>query len=153
MNGIKQGITFDSGISNFVVVIVLNRVMDMTQIWANLRTNRLTLLAMDTPMIQEGDVWNPDESCVAKARSMCRHISRILKSGGFHLQISVHQIHFRKKYLLGWHGAAEDVVQKEGCSDELNWSFRVETIGGDGECFQNFLYIMRNSDYSSTGTR
>jgi hypothetical protein len=99
--------------------------------------------AMDALMTQEGDVWNPEDSVVEKARSMCRHISRILKPGGYHLQISFQQPHFRKKYLLGWHGAAEDVLQREDGSDEFRWSFRVENTGGDdGACFQNFLYVM-----------
>jgi hypothetical protein len=103
--------------------------------------------AMDALMTQEGDVWNPEDSVVEKARSMCRHISRILKPGGYHLQISFQQPHFRKKYLLGWHGAAEDVLRREDGSDEFRWSFRVENTGGDdGACFQNFLYVMRTND-------
>ena len=32
--------------------------------------------AMDAIMVEEGDVWNPDEEVVVRARSMCRAISR-----------------------------------------------------------------------------
>ena len=101
--------------------------------------------AMDALMTQEGDVWNPEASVISKARSMCDHISRILKPGGHHFQISFQQPHFRKKYLLGWHGAAEDCIRKEDASDEFKWSFRVESIGGDGGCFEDFLYIMEKN--------
>jgi hypothetical protein len=99
--------------------------------------------AMDALMTQEGDVWNPSDSVVVSARSMCQHISRILKKGGYHLQISFQQRHFRKKYLLGWHGATIDSIQKEDGSDEFKWSFHVDTIGGKNGCFENFLYIMK----------
>lgn len=101
--------------------------------------------AMDALMSQEGDVWNPDEDVIDKARSMCRHISRILKPGGYHFQISFQQPHFRKKHLLGWHGAAEDYVREEDASDEFDWSFRVESIGGESGCFEDFLYIMQKN--------
>jgi hypothetical protein len=107
--------------------------------------------AMDALMTEEGDVWNPKESLIEKSRSMCRNIARIMKPGGHHLQISFQQPHFRKKYLLGWHGAPSNFTQKEDASDEFGWSFRAESIqSGGGGCFHNFLYIMRKS-YDSEG--
>jgi hypothetical protein len=72
-----------------------------------------------------------------------------LKKGGHHLQISLAQPHFRKKYLLGWHPKKEgEQIQPQQTDDsyteEFGWSLRVETIGGDSNngCFRHFLYIM-----------
>lgn len=60
--------------------------------------------AMDAIMVEEGDVWNPDTNVIDMARKMCREISRVLRVGGMHLQVSFAQPHFRRKYLEGRHG-------------------------------------------------
>ena len=105
--------------------------------------------AMDALMTQEGDVWNPEQYVIDQSCSMCSHISRVLKKGGHHLQISLAQPHFRKKYLLGWHtkGEGEQIQPQptdDSYSEEFGWSLRVETILGDSNngCFHHFLYIM-----------
>jgi hypothetical protein len=110
--------------------------------------------AMDALLVGEGDVWNPDPTVVALARSMCRHISRILvQDGGHHLHISFAQPHFRKKYLLGWYPANNnnpkdigegdvELERDEDYSHEFGWTFRVETIQKEHGCFHHFLYIM-----------
>ena len=99
--------------------------------------------AMDALVAPEGDVWNPEKSVIRKARAMCRQISRVLKPGGYHLQLSFQQPHFRKKYLLGWHEAPDDLISFDDKSGEFEWSFRFETIGGEGGSFQVFFYIMK----------
>ena len=100
--------------------------------------------AMDALMTQEGDVWNPDARAIAASRAMCQHVSRILRSGGHFLQISLNQTHFRKKYLLGWHN--NDSVDKsdDGYSEEFGWTFRAEQAAEDSVpgCFGHFLYAM-----------
>jgi len=108
--------------------------------------------AMDAIMTNEGDVWSPDSDVVDKASVMCHHISRILKKGGYHLQISFAQPHFREKYLLGQHSSNGDnddeldplvsIVNELEYSNKFGWDYKMETIGGDG-CFHNFLYIMQ----------
>jgi hypothetical protein len=107
--------------------------------------------AMDALLAREGDVWNPDQTVVDEARSMCKHITRILKPNtGTHLHISFAQPHFRKKYLLGWHALSEETPKEaveakdEVYSQEFGWTYRVETIAGDDNdgCFHHFLYIM-----------
>ncbi len=106
--------------------------------------------AMDALMVQEGDVWNPRQTVIDQARSMCQHISRIIKRNGKFLQISFSQPHFRKKYLLGLHpvnGSGDDTEQLDHSSSgenesvEFQWTLRVATIAEKG-CFENFLYIM-----------
>lgn len=112
--------------------------------------------ATDALLSQEGDVWNPNQSVIHLSRSMCAHVSRILKNGGYHLQISFAQPHFRKKYLLGWHPKEEGIpLQHDGddtYSQEFKWSLQVETIALDDNegCFCNFLYIMAKKRSDST---
>ena len=82
-------------------------------------------------------------------RNMCQGISRILRSGGYHIHISFAQPHFRKKYLLGQHSAsnvslATDLLfDKDVC--EFHWDLECEKIGGDNAsgCFHHFMYVMR----------
>lgn len=113
--------------------------------------------AMDALMTAERDVWNPDQGVIDSSRKMCRHLSRILKIGGYHLHISFAQPHFRKKYLLGQHSLGQDVEpMKEtkfkdslslDCgeySTEFGWDYCVENIGDDEDGgFNHFLYIMK----------
>lgn len=126
--------------------------MDMTDM-SELKTESFDVVidkaAMDALMTREGDVWNPEQEVIDQSRSMCRHISRILKpEGGTHLHISFAQPHFRKKYLLGWHPKTEGedplTDQPEEYSLEFGWTYRVETIAGNEKdgCFHHFLYTM-----------
>jgi SAM-dependent methyltransferase len=134
------------------------QVMDMTNMsdFANQSFDVvLDKAAMDALMVQEGDVWNPRQTVIDQARSMCQHISRILKPNGKFLQISFAQPHFRKKYLLGQHAsnsnddendhqqanATTTTTTREDASDEFQWTFQVEKIAEKG-CFENFLYVM-----------
>jgi len=133
-------------------------VMDMTDM-STLPCNHYDVVidkaAMDAFMTAEGDVWNPDQKVIDSSRKMCRHISRILKIGGFHLQISFSQPHFRKKYLLGEHPLGDNMDQVEEkiisqqdlveYSVEFGWDYTVETLDdNEGEgCFHHFLFIMK----------
>ena len=98
--------------------------------------------AMDALMVDEGDVWHPESGVVKGARSMCRAISRVLKVGGVHVQVSFAQPHFRRKYLLGVHGGAGP--DGGGVSEEFGWDLEEESIAGDNDgCFHHFFYVMR----------
>mmetsp|Transcript_19856 Transcript_19856/g.27935 ORF Transcript_19856/g.27935 Transcript_19856/m.27935 type:complete len:299 (+) Transcript_19856:31-927(+) len=138
-------------------------VMDMTDMSAAFADESFDVVidkaAMDALMTQEGDVWNPEQSVVDSCRTMCRHISRVLKLGGYHLHISFAQPHFRKKYLLGLHPpslgcsssstnfweSVQDLKideqqqpkrEESSCSKEYSkeflWDYEFETIGGGG---------------------
>jgi SAM-dependent methyltransferase len=110
--------------------------------------------AMDSLLANEGDVWNPDPSSVTAARSVCRHIARLLKPGGRFVQVSLVQPHFRRKYLLGLHppeGVARPVAGQPAssglCSEEFGWTLRVEEVGakaavGPATSFGYYMYIM-----------
>lgn len=112
---------------------------------------------MDTLLTGEGDVWNPNPEVVQKADTMCRQISRVLKSnGGIFLQISLAQPHFRRKYLLGFHSHDDnnnsvDWSQNEQVDDdpdycrEYEWSLTFQDAGreNDAGCFGHYLYIMK----------
>lgn len=129
------------------------RVMDMTDM-SEFEDESFDVVidkaAMDAFMTNEGDVWDPDESAISQARSMCQHISRILKPGGYHLHISFAQPHFRRKYLLGLHNPPSNIQIKNNdgtFSEEFQWTYHVETIRGDENdgCFHHFLYCMQKS--------
>jgi EEF1A lysine methyltransferase 4 len=115
---------------------------------------------MDTLLTGEGDVWNPNAEVVQKAHTMCRQISRVLKSnGGIFLQISLAQPHFRRKYLLGLHSHHdnndngngkkqphnEQVNDDPDCCREYEWSLSFQHAGRDCDagCFGHYLYIMK----------
>ncbi|GMH85255.1 hypothetical protein TL16_g10173 [Triparma laevis f. inornata] len=99
--------------------------------------------AMDAIMVEEGDVWNPDTNVIDMARKMCREISRVLRVGGMHLQVSFAQPHFRRKYLEGGHGG-EGGVDSSGVYNEFGWDLTDEPVAGDNKdgCFHHFFYSM-----------
>jgi hypothetical protein len=96
--------------------------------------------AMDALLSQEGDVWNPDPKVVEAAHNMLSHISRVLRNGGIHIQISFAQPHFRKKYLLGRSGTSE-LQGKEIYSKEYDWSFSYK-VSGDSSSMGSFGYYV-----------
>jgi EEF1A lysine methyltransferase 4 len=101
--------------------------------------------AMDALLAKEGDVWNPDERSIDAARSMCHHISRILRRDGHFIHISLAQPHFRKKYLLGRHnGNSSGNQSDDNYSDEFGWYLNYEAVGRDSQagCFGHYLYVM-----------
>lgn len=104
--------------------------------------------AMDAIMTAEGDVWNPDVKCIDQSRAMCGHVSRVLASNGTFLQISLAQPHFRKLYLLGWHGNEEADRSNDSYCPEFNWSFCTDVANKDSDvaCFGHFLYVMQKSN-------
>jgi EEF1A lysine methyltransferase 4 len=100
--------------------------------------------ATDALIADEVDVWSPSSSAIASARSMCTHVSRILRPGGYFIQISLVQPHFRKKYLLGWHGSESADLSDDAYSKEFGWTFECEKAADDSSvgCFGYFLYKM-----------
>ena len=82
--------------------------------------------AMDALCVDEGDVWDPQESCRRDVHQTCRAIHRVLKRDGLFIQISFAQPHFRRRYL--------ERPQHYG------WSFAVHTFGTG---FGYFFYTMR----------
>jgi hypothetical protein len=113
--------------------------------------------AGDSLLSNEEDVWDPAPGAIASARSMCRHISRVLRPGGRFVQVSLVQPHFRNKYLLGRHDPPKNAKTHRSSADtqpgrdhvlyseEFGWTLRVEETKagrGSSSMFGYFLYIM-----------
>ncbi len=113
--------------------------------------------AMDALMVDEGDVWYPNEKVVRAADAMCRGVRRVLKNGGggVFMQISFAQAHFRTKYLMGLRADEDDAVTSGAAPPEVNpyqshsgeseryqWRLSSQTISVEGGCLNSFLYTM-----------
>jgi len=55
--------------------------------------------AMDALVTDEGDPWNPNEKTVQNCSRMMSEMCRVVRPGGYFLQLSFQQPHFRRKYL------------------------------------------------------
>jgi SAM-dependent methyltransferase len=134
-------------------------VMDMTDLSALMDASFDVVIdkaAMDAIMTKEVDVWNPHASVVRASRDMCRHISRILRpDGGVFLQISLAQPHFRKRYLLAWHGNPGADEADDSYAADFGWTYRAEAAGrpeSSAGMFGHFLYVMIKSTRPVTST-
>lgn len=110
--------------------------------------------AMDALMVDEGDVWCPDDPVVTAAHEMLSGISTALRDDGVMFQISLTQPHFRVKYLNGEHAKGKERAgEADGgdCNFEIcggssedcyGWKVTSQTIGGEdgGGFFHHYLY-------------
>lgn len=103
--------------------------------------------AMDALMVDEGDVWDPQQETISSVHDMCLSVSRVLSPDGLFLMISFMQPHFRTKYLMGkWvDGSATDhpFVAAVGHCAAYDWNLSFESITTDAGCLDSFLYIMQ----------
>lgn len=108
--------------------------------------------SMDALMVDEGDVWNPQESTIDITDRMCMGISKILKPNtGKFIQLSFAQPHFRTKYLMGLNlkndkGIREIQSPYEsscGFCERYGWTLSFTTIDTEAGCLNSFLYVMR----------
>ena len=83
---------------------------------------------MDVLQVDTEDPWNPQESVLARCRSYCENVVKVLKPGGRLVQISFQQPHFRKPLLMDW---------------GIGWTYRVETV--DGGVLPYFLFCLETS--------
>ena len=105
--------------------------------------------SMDALMVDEGDVWDPNDDVVDSADRMLSHISRILKSeSGLFIQITFAQTHFRTKYLMGHRALrikSSPFETLKGYSDKYYWSLDYESINPKTGCIHYFIYTMTKS--------
>jgi hypothetical protein len=102
--------------------------------------------AMDAIMVDEGDVWYPEQTVIDLAHKMCLGITRVLVPKGLHLQISFAQPHFRTKYLSGVRAKGSVTNHFEVCqglSLVYDWELTCAVISSNTGGFDNFFYIMR----------
>ena len=123
-------------------------VMDMTQLTFGDAFFDVVIdkAAMDAIMVDEGDVWYPEQAVIDTAHKMCKEIARVLIPQGLHIQISFAQPHFRTKYLMGLRflGDVTDHFRvSEGHSSVYPWTLSVSTIASSKGLLDNFMYIMR----------
>lgn len=123
-------------------------VMDMTELTYEAGSFDVVLdkAAMDAIMVDEGSVWDPEQSVIDLAHKMCQEVTRVLKLGGLHVQISFAQPHFRSKYLMGQR--AQDSVTNhyeasQGHAALYGWTLSLASIPSDKGTFDNYLYVMR----------
>ena len=101
---------------------------------------------MDALMVDEGDVWEPNDETLLAADQTLLGISRVLTSSGIFIQITFAQTHFRTKYLMASH------LLKLDCSpyDSLNghcgrygWTLSYNSVNPTTGCIHYFIYIMK----------
>lgn len=121
--------------------------MDMTQLTFEDASFDVVIdkAAMDALMVDEGDVWDPEQSVIDAAHRMCVGIRRVLVPGGRHIQISFAQPHFRSKYLIGYrfNGTEASAFQShQGHSEVYDWDLTFRTINKGAGSLDSFMYIM-----------
>eukprot|EP01038_Epipyxis_sp_PR26KG_P006013 gene6013-8283_t len=132
--------------------------MDMTDLTFESSSFDIILdkAAMDAIMVDEGDVWDPNESTINMTHKMCQSIQRVLKKkNGKYIQISFAQPHFRTKYLMGYNiipPTDEELSHYKsysGLSILYSWDLLFEPLVVEGGCLNSFLYVMITNDESS----
>jgi 2-polyprenyl-3-methyl-5-hydroxy-6-metoxy-1,4-benzoquinol methylase len=105
--------------------------------------------AMDALMVNEGDVWDPEDEVKLSAHKMCSCISRILKADvGKFIQISFAQPHFRSKYLMGLYSPSNRTAinpydSYKGYNEIYGWNLIFTPIIIEKGCLNSFLYVMK----------
>lgn len=128
-------------------------VMDMTKMTFPEHSFDIVIdkAAMDALVVDEGDVWDPNEETIQSVHAMCQSVSHVLKTDSadnVHLQISFAQPHFRTKYLMGYRAAKEPCSPyqaHQGYAALYDWDLSYESIQtpDNAGCLNSFLYVMK----------
>ena len=162
-NSTLSGDLYDAGYKNIVNMdyspIVIDRmrekyadrsemtweVMDMKDL--TFESNSFDIVldkgSLDALMVDEGDVWNPEESVIIDIDKVLQGVSRVLVPGGKYLQISFAQPHFRTKYMM-----AERIQNlpinhyspSSGYCSFYNWDASHELLDIKTGCMEFYLY-------------
>lgn len=122
--------------------------MDMTNMTFEDHTFDVVIdkAAMDALVVEEGDVWDPEESTVEIVHKMSVEVRRVLKPASSRfIQISFAQPHFRTKYLMGFRHSGVTVSPYEshrGMSDLYKWDLSFKTINKGAGSLDTFFYVM-----------
>ena len=101
--------------------------------------------SMDAIMVDEGDVWDPEQETIDQVDQMCLGIRRILRPEGIFLQITFAQPHFRTKYLMAQRKLQFDSSPFEslqGYCERYDWILRFQSINPSTGCISYFVYAM-----------
>lgn len=102
--------------------------------------------SLDALMVDEGDVWDPEESVVFDIDKVLRGVTRVLVPGGKYLMISFAQPHFRTKYLM-----AERIQQlpinhyspSSGFCSFYDWDVSYSLLDIKTGCMEFYLYVAK----------
>lgn len=161
---------YDDGFHNIVNIdfsqVVIERMKELNQTirsemtWLEMDMCELTFennifdviidkASMDALLVDEGSVWDPNESVISSVDKMCQEMSRVLSPNGIFLQISFAQPHFRTKYLMGEHiqqTVTSHYTPSLGYCYNYQWRLSVENISRNSGCVETFLYIMKKGE-------
>ena len=111
---------------------------------------------MDALMVDEGDVWDPNQHTISDVDRMCAGISRIINplNHGLFIQLSFSQPHFRTKYLMACHirnnrtsdssSTSSPYTPILGICDQYSWDLSYTIIETEAGCLNSFLYVMKS---------
>jgi len=123
--------------------------MDMTELLFHDQEFDIVIdkASMDALLVDEGDVWDPEESTISIVDKMCAGISRVLKPGGLFLQITFAQTHFRTKYLQASHvlkssNQVSPFESLKGYCDRYNWTLDYTSVNPTTGCIHYYIYHM-----------
>lgn len=121
--------------------------MDMTELLFSDQEFDIVIdkASMDALLVDEGDVWDPEESTISTVDKMCAGISRVLRPGGLFLQITFAQTHFRTKYLMASHVLKSEVSPFEslkGRCDRYAWTLGYDSVNPTTGCIHYYIYHM-----------
>lgn len=124
--------------------------MDMTDLQFPLHSFDVVIdkAAMDALMVDEGDVWYPNQSVIDIVDKMCLSIRKVLKSHtGVYIQVSFAQPHFRTKYLMGSRIGETDNNKYSaihGYSTRYEWTLLPHmVIEREAGCLNCFAFVMK----------
>lgn len=110
--------------------------------------------SMDALMVDEGDVWHPNQLTIDITDRMCLGVSKVLATnkGGRFIQLSFAQPHFRTKYLMGQYinenldsiSIISPFESTVGFCARYQWTLSFSTIDTEAGCLNSFLYVMKS---------
>lgn len=102
--------------------------------------------SMDALMVDEGDVWDPEQSTIDTIDKTCLGIKRVLKPTGMFIEITFAQTHFRTKYLMAQRKLQFDCSSfqsLQGYCERYNWTLKYQEINPKHGCISYFIYSMQ----------
>ena len=108
--------------------------------------------AMDALVVDEGDVWSPNQEVIERVDKMSQSVSRVLRRARTHgkfIQISFQQPHFRTKYLIGSRitgNIGSLYTADKGYSSIYHWELLPHiVVEKESGCLNSFMYVMQTT--------
>lgn len=101
--------------------------------------------ALDSLLVDEGDVWDPVDTVKAQGHTFCSEVSRVLNPNGTFLQLSFAQPHFRTKYFMNSWTRISPYTALKGHCDVYSWDIDYLSIEPDEGCVSSYLYVLKKT--------